>query len=89
VHETSRGLALSALSLSDVAPQANSLNRTVALVIAGAALYFPANILPIMAVGRLGRPNPDTILTGIGELVRRGYWPLAIIVSSRACSSRC
>lgn len=58
----------------------DSLGRTVALVIAGAALYFPANVLPIMAVGRLGRPNPDTILTGIGELVRRGYWPLAIIV---------
>ena len=58
----------------------DSLNRTVALVIAGAALYVPANILPIMAVGRLGHPTPDTILTGIGELVRRGYWPLAIIV---------
>jgi paraquat-inducible protein A len=58
----------------------NSLNRTVALVIAGTALYFPANILPIMAVGRLGRPSPDTILSGIGELVRRGYWPLALIV---------
>jgi len=57
-----------------------SLARTVALVIAGAALYLPANILPIMAVGRLGRPNPDTILTGIAELVRRGYWPLALIV---------
>lgn len=58
----------------------DSLNRTVALVIAGAALYFPANVLPIMAVGRLGRPTPDTIITGIGELVRRGYWPLAVIV---------
>ncbi|HZW88208.1 MAG TPA: paraquat-inducible protein A [Myxococcaceae bacterium] len=58
----------------------NSLDRTVALVIAGAALYFPANILPIMAVGRIGRPHPDTIVTGIGELVRRGYWPLALIV---------
>ena len=58
----------------------DSLNRTVALVIAGTALYFPANILPIMAVGRLGRPTPDTIITGIGELVRRGYWPLALIV---------
>ncbi len=52
----------------------------MALVIAGAALYIPANILPIMAVGRLGHPSPDTILTGIRELVRRGYWPLAIIV---------
>ena len=58
----------------------DSINRTVALVIAGTALYFPANILPIMAVGRLGRPNPDTIITGIGELARRGYWPLAVIV---------
>ncbi|MGZ6076993.1 MAG: paraquat-inducible protein A [Myxococcaceae bacterium] len=58
----------------------DSLNRTVALLIAGAALYIPANILPIMAVGRLGHPSPDTILTGIGELIRRGYWPLAIIV---------
>jgi paraquat-inducible protein A len=58
----------------------DSINRTVALTIAGAALYFPANVLPIMAVGRLGRPNPDTIITGIGELARRGYWPLALIV---------
>lgn len=58
----------------------NSLTRTVALSVAGAALYLPANILPIMAVGRLGRPNPDTIISGIGELARRGYWPLAIIV---------
>ena len=33
-----------------------------------------------MAVGRLGRPKPDTIITGIGELARRGYWPLALIV---------
>jgi paraquat-inducible protein A len=58
----------------------DSLNRTVALVIAGAALYFPANILPIMAVGRLGRPHADTIVTGIGELFRSGYWPLGLIV---------
>jgi len=58
----------------------NSLSRTVALIVAGAALYLPANILPIMAVGRLGRPHADTIISGIGELFRRGYWPLALIV---------
>ena len=29
----------------------------MALSVAGAALYLPANILPIMAVGRLGRPS--------------------------------
>jgi paraquat-inducible protein A len=57
-----------------------SLERTLALVIAGAALYVPANILPILAVGRLGRPQADTILSGIGELARRRLWPLAAIV---------
>ena len=58
----------------------HSLRRTLALVIAGGALYLPANVLPIMAVGRLGTPHPDTIVSGIGELARRGYWPLALIV---------
>jgi paraquat-inducible protein A len=57
-----------------------SVERTTALVLAGAALYLPANTLPIMAVGRLGRPNSDTIISGILELARRGLWPLAAIV---------
>ena len=47
---------------------------------AGAALYVPANVLPIMSVGRLGRPEPSTIVNGIGELFRLRLWPLAVIV---------
>jgi paraquat-inducible protein A len=57
-----------------------SIERTTALVLAGAVLYVPANMLPIMAVGRLGRPHSDTIISGILELARRGLWPLAAIV---------
>ncbi len=52
----------------------------MALTVAGAALYVPANVLPIMSVGRLGRPEPSTIVHGIGELFRLRLWPLAMIV---------
>jgi paraquat-inducible protein A len=42
-----------------------SLSRTWALVICGAVLYLPANILPIMRVEFLGTPDDSTILDGI------------------------
>jgi paraquat-inducible protein A len=57
-----------------------SISRTVALTVAGAALYVPANVLPIMSVGRFGRPEPTTIVSGIGELFRLRLWPLGLIV---------
>src|SRR5262249_3211559 len=57
-----------------------SIPRTVALTVAGAALYVPANVLPIMSGGRFGRPEPSPIVNGIGELMRRRLWPLALIV---------
>lgn len=58
----------------------NSLNRTWALLLAAALLYIPANILPVMTVISLGRGQPDTILTGVEQLVRSGLWPLALLV---------
>ena len=33
-----------------------------------------------MSVGRFGRPEPSTIVNGIGELIRLRLWPLALIV---------
>jgi paraquat-inducible protein A len=56
------------------------VNRTVALTAAGLVLYIPANVLPIMSIGRFGRPMPSTIVNGISELVRLRLWPLALIV---------
>lgn len=58
----------------------NSISRTVALTVAGVVLYIPANVLPIMSVGRFGNPAPSTILSGISELLRLRLWPLALIV---------
>ncbi len=58
----------------------NSLNRTWALLLAAALLYIPANMLPVMTVISFGRGQPDTILSGVEQLVQSGLWPLALLV---------
>ncbi len=57
-----------------------SLSRTVALVLAGAILYIPANLLPIMVTGSLGSERADTIISGVIHFVRTGFWPIALII---------
>ncbi len=58
----------------------HSLGRTLALVLAAALLYIPANLLPIMTVDYHGQGVPNTILSGVEELAASGMWPLAILV---------
>ena len=58
----------------------NSLARTWALVVAAAILYIPANLLPVMTVVYFGRGEPDTILSGVKELIQAGMWPVALLV---------
>ena len=57
------------------------LTRTWALLIAAAALYVPANVLPIMNINSvfLG-DSAHTILGGVIELWTTGSWDIAIIV---------
>ncbi|HEB88987.1 MAG TPA: paraquat-inducible membrane protein A [Deltaproteobacteria bacterium] len=57
-----------------------SLSRTWAFVIAAAICYVPANLYPIMTVTRFGRPESNTILSGVVFLFEHGMWPLALIV---------
>ena len=57
-----------------------TIQRTLALVIAGFLLYLPANILPVLSIERFGRVEPNTILSGVRELITLGLWPLAILV---------
>lgn len=57
-----------------------TLQRTLALVIAGFLLYLPANLLPVLSIERFGHVEPNTILSGVHELVISGLWPLAILV---------
>ncbi|PWC37920.1 paraquat-inducible protein A [Azospirillum sp. TSO35-2] len=58
----------------------DSLGRTTALVSAGAILYIPANLLPVMTVVNFGQGAPSTILSGVHELAEAGLWPLALLV---------
>jgi paraquat-inducible protein A len=58
----------------------DSLNRTWALVVTAAILYIPANLLPIMTVTSLGQGSPDTIVSGVIELLHAGMWPVALLV---------
>ncbi len=57
-----------------------SLQRTWALLLTAVICYVPANLYPIMTVTRLGRGQPDTIVSGIVHLVHDGQWPIALLV---------
>ncbi len=58
----------------------NSLSRTWALVIAGAVLYIPANVYPVLTVMQGGAGQPSTILGGVEELLDSRMYPLALLV---------
>jgi paraquat-inducible protein A len=60
----------------------DSLRRTAAFVIAGYLLYIPANTLPVLTIIRFGKEDPNTILSGVMELIHNHLWPLAAIVFS-------
>jgi paraquat-inducible protein A len=57
-----------------------SLQRTVALLIAAAVLYVPANLLPVMTLSEMGDVMESTILEGMAEFWRRQAYPIAIVI---------
>jgi paraquat-inducible protein A len=66
------------LALSTRKP--DSIVRTTALVIAGFALLFPANIYPLTVDRQLGALVPHRIVGGIVDLFRAHLWPLGVVV---------
>lgn len=58
----------------------NSLEKSLALLLAGIILYIPANLLPIMTTTQLGKQSSDTIMSGVIHLVHLGSWPIAAVV---------
>lgn len=58
----------------------DSIRRTIALVIAAAALYIPANLLPILTIRELGLAREKTILSGLIEFWEMGSYPIAIVI---------
>jgi paraquat-inducible protein A len=59
---------------------ADSLQRTIALLVTAIVLYIPANILPIMTTTQLGTPEDSTILGGVVLLIEMGSIPVAAVI---------
>lgn len=57
-----------------------SMNRTWALVLTAGILYLPANILPMMRVNFMGKPDDSTILDGIIYFFQSGEYLVGGII---------
>ncbi|MBC7980057.1 MAG: paraquat-inducible protein A [Armatimonadetes bacterium] len=58
----------------------DSISRTMALVIASAVMYVPANMLPIMSIRELGVLTETTIVEGLISFWESGSYPIAIVI---------
>jgi paraquat-inducible protein A len=58
----------------------NSIQRTLAFLIAAYALYLPANLLPITVTRSIFGTQEDTILSGVAYLWNSGSWAIALVV---------
>nr|VFJ58249.1 MAG: Paraquat-inducible protein A [Candidatus Kentron sp. DK] len=56
------------------------IQRAWALLLTGILLYIPANIYPIMTTWSMGRPQADTIASGIVSLWHHGAYGIAGVV---------
>lgn len=60
--------------------KSHSLQYTLAWNIAALIAFIPANLYPIMIIYSLGIGDPSTILSGIGQFVDHGLYPIAAII---------
>lgn len=61
-------------------PRTDSVERTLALSIAGLLLLFPANFLPLVGIKVLGHEKDGTLWTGVMTLFNEHQWAVAILV---------
>lgn len=58
----------------------DSIARTMALVVAAAVMYVPANLLPILTTRELGISTESTIVAGLVQFWNMGSYPIAIVI---------
>lgn len=56
------------------------LEAVKALALAGAILYIPSNIIPVMTMTVNGDVQPLTVMGGVMEMYHSGLWPVAVII---------
>lgn len=57
-----------------------SVQNTVALMLAAAALYIPSHLLPVMTMVELGTVTHSTIIEGMMTFWSTGAYPIAIVI---------
>lgn len=60
--------------------RANSLDRTLALTLAGLVLFAIANTFPFLSFQMQGQTTETTLSTGISSLFDQGKWEVALVV---------
>ena len=58
----------------------NTIDRTLALIVAALVLLAIANATPFMTFAFKGRTESNYILSGVIKLWQHGYWPLASLI---------
>ena len=58
----------------------DAIARSWAFLLAGTALYLPANLLPVTATSAIGGRQTDTIFSGIVYFWKDGSYGLAVLV---------
>jgi paraquat-inducible protein A len=58
----------------------DALVRTAALVVAGFALYAPANLYPMSELIAVSGTRRHTIFSGVAQLAQAHLWPLAALI---------
>ena len=60
--------------------QRNSVQNTLALLLAATVLYIPANLMPIMRTVSFGEEINSTIISGLILMWQDGAYPVALII---------
>ncbi|MDX2457045.1 MAG: paraquat-inducible protein A [Gammaproteobacteria bacterium] len=58
----------------------NSIDRTLALTLAGMVLFIVANSFPFLAFKLQGQETQATLISGVLDLYNQGKWEIAILV---------
>ena len=58
----------------------NSIDRTLALTLAGLILFIVANSFPFLAFKLQGQETQTTLISGVIDLYNQGKWEIAILV---------
>ncbi|MEQ1486101.1 paraquat-inducible protein A [Methyloglobulus sp.] len=61
-------------------PHKHSIERTLALSLAGLILMIPANLLPMIGINILGNSMDGNLWTGVSVLFNEDMWAVAILV---------